>query len=521
MLFRARSLWFPIISLASLLALIIVYLYVNPSWKSPSWAHKPGEPNQPFTPLTANLDLNSCPKNLDYINALSIIYPIKYARRDIIVNANPDTKRTSVTKIDAQLFPDSQLVDLTASTDVELKNCMEPLLLDVPTLSTPIDASHVLFGMATPLDRLEKSIPYLLRWLPGTNARLFVIATGPDETDPDVKELKEMEDKMRGFGLEVTIVKPVRSGDDMASRYFSLVKVLYENREEGKTKWIGLVDDDTFFPSMHSLITKLNTFNADQQLYLGGMSEEWWAVVRYGLMAFGGAGIFLSLPLAEVLDANYEECKWRSGAGAGDMRIRECIIWHTNTKLTHVEGLHQIDIHGDLSGLYESGRLHLSLHHWKQGWWDEGGFGSWFPMSAMHLVADVCGDCFLQRWQFNSDLVLANGYSVASYPSGKLKELGKDRGWEKPENTWEGAGIVEGANNPGWDHYIGPLRPMLKLEEEKVQYRFLDAVAVDGGVRQFYIHMGVDGDLDTLLEIFWIRRADADSAGIESSGNDG
>ena len=57
--------------------------------------------------------------------------------------------------------------------------------------------------------------------------------------------------------------------------------------------------------------------------------------------------------------------------------------------------------------------------------------------------------------------------------------------------------------NKGIDHYIGPGRPMLELEKDKIQYRFLDAIAVDGGVRQFYIHLGVDGDLSTLYEIFW------------------
>ena len=31
---------------------------------------------------------------------------------------------------------------------------------------------------------------------------------------------------------------------------------------------------------------------------------------------------------------------------------------------------------------------------------------------------------------------------------------------------------------------------MLKLGKEKIQYRFLNAVAVDGGVKQFYLHEG-------------------------------
>lgn len=463
---------------------------------------------QPNIPIIIDHRLDPCPKRIDWLNDLTITYPIQYARRDIIVSPNPATTRASVTKVDAPLFPKPQVVDLTNGSEVELKHCLEPMLLDVPEFpQEPLDASHIIFGMATLLDRLELSIVFLQRWLAHTNARLLVIADGPDNTRPDPNKMAELESKMRDLGLKVTIFKPLSRYDNMPERYFSLVKLMYTHREP-EEEWMGIIDDDTFFPSMHSLVEKLDKCNSNMHWYIGAMSEEWWPVVRYGLMAFGGAGIFLSMPLAAVLDTHYEDCKRRSGAGAGDMRIRECIIWHTDTKLTHVPGLHQIDMHGDRSGIYESGRLPLSLHHWKEGWWDEKGYGTWFPMHAMHLVADICGDCFLQRWQFDADTILSNGYSIATYPAGAWKRLEKDGQLGRSENTWLEAGTVEGSNNAGWDHYVGPLRPKLRLEEEKIQYRFLDAVAVDGGVRQFYLHLGVDGDLDTLLEIFWTRGVD-------------
>jgi len=455
--------------------------------------------------------LDSCPRRLDWLGNLTITSPVKYARRDVIVRPNPETHRASVTKIDGPLFPETQVIDLMAGPEIYLKHCMEPLLLDVPASpKEPLDASHMIFGMATLLDRLELSIIDLQRWLAHTNAQLIIIAMGPDEIDPDPKQMVEMQSKMRSLGLKVTIVERLSEEDSMPERYFSLVKLMYEHREP-ETKWMAVIDDDTFFPSMHSLIEMLDPYDPKEHWYLGAMSEEWWAVVRYGFMAFGGAGVFLSMPLAAVLDANYDDCKRRSGAGAGDMRIRECIVWHTDTKMTHVPGLHQIDMHGDRSGIYESGRLPLSLHHWKEGWWDEQGYGTWFPMAAMHLVADVCGDCFLQRWQFEGDVVLSNGYSIAEYPTGAWNELATKDHLRRPESTWLEAGIVEGSNNAGWDHYVGPVRPALTLEEEKIQYKFLDAAAVDGGVRQFYIHLGLDGDFDTLLELFWtgLRESEA------------
>lgn len=498
---RSRQLGLACVLLASFGAVTFTYLYTRSRPKFDS----------PYLALPTEHHLDTCPKRLDWLHDLTITFPFKYARRDIIVNPKPGTKRASITNIDTPLFPEPESIHRVENPDVDLKNCLDPLVLDVPApLETPVDASHIIFGLSTNLDRLETSIPYLLRWLPQINAQLYVIAMGTDETEPDQKAMGEMETKMHDLGMQVSIHKRYTKNDGMPQRYFSLIKLMYAHRDEN-TKWIAVIDDDTFFPSVHSLVEELDERDPEQQWYLGAISEEWWAVVRYGMMGFGGAGVFLSIPLAKVLDDNYDDCKRRSGAGAGDMRIRECIYWHTQTKLTHIKGLHQIDMHGDLSGLYESGRLPLSLHHWKQGWWDEGGYGTWFPMQKMHFVADVCGDCFLQRWQFGPDLVLANGYSISTYATGALKEIEEKKQWGKPENTWLGAGIVEGSNNPGWDHYIGPMRPILELEKEKIQYRFLDAVIADGGVRQFYVHLGIDGDLDTLFELFWTRKAGNDT----------
>lgn len=499
MLLRTRtSAWLTVV-LIFLTFSVVVYIRRTPSATLP-------QIDIPIAPkpivAAANFTLDSCPKSLDWLKDLSIDFPIKYARRDIIVHPKPGLERASLTKIDEPLFSEGQTIDISDNVNVKLKHCKEPLMLDVPDFPRePVDASHMMFGVATLLDRLDTSIPYFLRWLPYTKARLFIIVEGPDDTEPDTVGMAAMQAKMRGLGMDVKLVKPLDRRDNMPERYFSLVKSMYSHRNE-KTKWITIIDDDTFFPAMHALVDVLDKHDHSQEWYIGGMSEEWWSVVRYGMMGFGGAGVFLSIPMAAVLDKNYEDCKRRSGAGAGDLRIVECINWHSSTRLTHIAGLHQIDIHGDRSGLLESGRRLLSFHHWKEGWWDEGGYGTWFPLHAMHYVADVCGDCFLQRWQFGSDMVLSNGYSIATYPTGALKKADM----RQAEGTWQDAGLVEDSNNAGWDHYVGPLRPMLQLEKEKIQYRFLDAIVVDGGVKQFYLHLGLNDDLDTLLEIFWITK---------------
>ena len=484
--------------------LIAVLLFVQLFWKKTAPAPLTEKPLA-ASPLLHHLE--SCPNRIDWLQNPTIKFPVRYARRDIVINPKPGTRRDSLTKINEPLIPEFQVINSVDDPNLALEHCKDPLMLDVPAFAKdPYDAFHIIFGFATLLDRLEDSIVFLERWIAYTHARLFVIAVGPDEKTPtDMKRMRELEKHMRGLGIDVTIVKPLEKGDNMPERYFSLAKLMYSNRNEN-TEWIALIDDDTFFPSMRALVSMLNGHDPTERWYIGAMSEEWWSVVRYGFMGFGGAGVFLSIPLAAVINEHYNDCRERSRAGAGDMRILECIKWNTDTKLTHIPGLHQIDLHGDRSGLFESGRMLLSLHHWKEGWWDEDGVGTWFPMSAMHLVADVCGECFLQRWQFGTDMIFSNGYSIATYPKGHLSRSKNSTDFAKVENTWVRAGLIEGSFNKGYDHYLGPLRPKLELEEEKLQYRFLEAVAVNGGVRQLYLHMGIDGDLDSLIEVFWIRQ---------------
>ena len=196
-------------------------------------------------------------------------------------------------------------------------------------------------------------------------------------------------------------------------------------------------------------------------------------------MGMGGAGCIMSVPLLQVPEAHYQDCLDESRAGAGDMRVYECARWQGDTRLTHINGMFQIDLHGDRSGLFESGRQIISFHHWKEGWWDGHNLGNvrlgretWFPLDAMHLVADVCDTCFLQRWQFGNETMLSNGYTISLYPTGALDKFEKHRGLEKVELTWQNLGKVDGSMNSGWDHYLGPVREPLELEKDKIQYRF-------------------------------------------------
>ena len=461
--------------------------------------------------------IDACPDKLDWLADLNLTYPIRYAHRDIVVNPTPGLERASITKLDASLFPKFQTIDLSGDVQVSLQHCEKPYLLHVPALVKDSgDASHIIFGISTTLKRLDASVTSLLRWLPHTNAKLFVIvieseqiveSEGVERVDAvaaDSQQKAELQARMRSLGMDVTLVEPLDLQDSFSIKYFSVIEVMYNNRNN-KTKWISLLDDDTFFPSIPALVTMLAKYDPTQEYYIGALSEIWWAVAHYGMMGFGGAGIFLSVPLAEIMNNNYRNCIEASQTTAGDIRIMECIYLLTETKLTYERGLHQVDVHADLSGVLESGRMPLSLHHWKAGGASLNGYN--LPM--MHLVADVCGDCFLQRWQFGSEMVLTNGYSLALYPKGELKGMDMER----MEETWDEVPPVENSFNRGTDHSLGPTRRKMILEDEKIQYVLIDSAVTKGGVRQSYLHPGVDGDIDSLLELFWMEGKMTDDGG--------
>jgi hypothetical protein len=162
-------------------------------------------------------------------------------------------------------------------------------------------------------------------------------------------------------------------------------------------------------------------------------------------------------------------------------------------------------MHGDLSGFYESGREILSLHHWKEG----SIAGYKLEMEKMHLVADICDSCFLQRWQFPKDLVLTNGFSIVHYPQGHL--TGKKPGVLAVGAT-DKIDLYEVEHTWGDDidvlHSLAPIRDKMS-EEQKIGYKLLDSMVVDPGngrkdtVRQVYFKEGAAGEMDTVMVLNW------------------
>jgi hypothetical protein len=460
-----------------------------------------------------------CSEHLGWLEPYQFTYPIRYVSRNVITAPSKDNERPSLTVMDEPLFDAFTTIDLGKSVTAEIEHCLPPLRLNVPhNQMGPPDSSNLIFGLQTKLNRLKDTVKHLERWLPHTNARLFAIVTNDEEQRADDGEMAELQKEFHNKGMNVTVMHPVRPIDSFAQRYFSLVSVMYQARD-AKTQWTICIDDDTFFPSTHDLQALLAGFDATRPQYIGSLSEDWWAVNNYGLMGFGGAGILLSLPLAQVIHEHNDDCKEHLRTTAGDISVMDCVYRFTSTKLTHIPGLHQVDMHGDLSGFYESGREMLSLHHWKEG----SAAGYKLEMEKMHMVADICDSCFLQRWQFPNEFVLSNGFSISHYPQGHISGqkpggiLGTGVGaqvnkinLEQMEKTW--------GDDINVLHSLAPVRDKM-TEETKVGYKLLDSMIVDSDpnhlrdtVRQVYFKEGVEKEgggkeQDTVMVLNW-RKGD-------------
>lgn len=451
------------------------------------------EPQAPL-PLREPLDLSHLSH---YVRTASF----SYAQRSIKVK-HYHGDRPDLTTLHEPLFPPPTLLHKGNFTHIILPDILPPLELSIP--DPPIaDTSILTFGAATKVLRLEDAIPQFQHWLTDTSSQLHVLTPAPEEGRKD--RGPELQNAMQDLGINVTVT-PTDAAFPQA--YFSLIKHLYDRRTP-KTKWIVLIDDDTFIPSLPYLVDHLNkNYDSSKQQIISATSDNLGQIHMFGMLPFGGGGIFISIPLAEHLTKQeiWDDCL-RSERTQGDQIVNECLNEHSQVRPIWDERLNQMDIHDDASGYFESGRRMLTVHHWR----------SWFDVNvaAAANVSRVTGnEGIFQRWSFDSDassneggmVVLSNGYSITEYPEGIS---GEDLA--KVELTWD-KGMEERWR---WVHKIGPLRDKLKPELKR-QARLVGASVIEGvGVRQTYIEYGEgammgkvtkrkEERIDRVVELVWL-----------------
>ncbi|SPQ24893.1 3530bca0-13ef-4f71-a779-f6466cdba68a [Thermothielavioides terrestris] len=445
----------------------------------------------------------ACPQDLEFLRTkdLALTQKIVYTRR-CIRPVRGDVDRDVVANVSSPLVTTKTILNLAdGCSSAEPPPC-EPLSLHVPPAYPKPEHQyqHLVFGVASSYGRLQDALPTFAHWLSGSGAALIVVVADADQPDANF-DLAALEAAYRNLSIDATVIapklktglprkdtpanEPLPSPAPVEQLHFLLIRDMLEFATP-QTQWLGVLDDDTFFPSLHPLSGMLQQHNHSAPVWLGALADNLESIRKWGYMSYGGAGVFLSMPLARQLAPHLDSCIRKTTIISGDGMLRDCIYLNTPTKLTVVPELYQHDMRGDPAGFYESGRRVLSVHHWK----------SWYnaPVDKMAAVVRVCGDCFLQRFRLGDDTLLANGYSVSVYRAGLLPTLDLGR----IEGTWGGWG--------GSDFDFKSYRLVGVAEEPAATVN-----GVPAKLRQFYVHRttteeekkGKDSAMDEVIELVW------------------
>lgn len=381
--------------------------------------------------------------------------------------------------------------------------CPEIVDVDVAGDDDVDETSKILFGLATTVDRLDRLLPSLLYSYGNSKAGLIVLV--PESDDDLVKQ----ETYFRNRGLDLTLIA---SPLDFTARYFGMVEAFTQHIKKYRphTTWVGFSDDDTFFLSLPTIAQELKLFDETKKHYIGSLSEASWQVDNFGHIAFGGAGVFVSKPLLDVLMKYYDECQsW--GEQPGDQKLGQCIQRFGDTPLTLWPSLFQMDMSDPVDGVYESGRKIESMHHWN----------SWYTKDVVKMVtvAAAAGrKSVLRRWVFDQEetvnkatgesvrtfWVLTNGYSLVKYTYGS--GVPDDAiNFDAVEKTWP-------EDPSGFEERLGPLRPAEDEGVTKDRWLLHEAYVIGDNVHQLYGREEDEGR--SLIEIVWLGPKGGAGAGI-------
>ncbi|KAI9797815.1 MAG: hypothetical protein M1833_005318 [Piccolia ochrophora] len=331
--------------------------------------------------------------------------------------------------------------------------------------------------MSTTVQGLRDFRGHIRHWMTHSGASLVVMV----ERDPSAFQLQT---EWRAAGIDITIIE---SKADQQERTASLLTATYSFAKSRRlpTEWIIISDDNTFFPSIPRLLSRLAVYDHRVPFYIGAVSEPTKDLFEIGVFAYGGGGMVFSMPLLEELQPHVGECIELESDGGPDMRIARCVYRYTRTRLTIDWEMHQCDLLGDMDGMYESGFKPLTLHHWHD--WAK------LPADKVGLISPITGsENLFQRWRSaDGRWVLTNGFSIVEFPGGIRPDM------SKMEFTWAG-------EMKQFEQSLGAFREKLQKDTEKVSYRFVHAVHETSAVHQYYAHY--DGDkIDRVIELIWLK----------------
>lgn len=273
--------------------------------------------------------------------SLDLTPEILYSRRCIVAVPSTKAKRDQVAHIAEPLIKNPiklQLVHPGAELGEESLPECTPLKLSTPEPHAAGETfPHLIFGMATTFVRLQESLESIEHWAAGADCKLYVMVEDYTARPAEVLELQLL---YRNRGIQANFIAPLSDATSTSQNHFLVLTRMVKAREP-ETKWFGLLDDDTFFPHLKPLSDALGRLDHTVDMYVGALSEDFGSVRNFGIMAYGGAGAYLSVHLAEKLGALDQAiaCLDEAPENLGDILLRNCVYHHSRAKLTSLQGL--------------------------------------------------------------------------------------------------------------------------------------------------------------------------------------
>lgn len=213
-----------------------------------------------------------------------------------------------------------------------------------------LSLKHIVFGIAGS-SRLWKQRKELMRlwWLPNMRGHVWLEKMVPFEKGDDSLPPSRLSEDISRFRYTNPTGHP--SGLRISRIVIECFRLRLPN-----VRWFVLGDDDTIF-NIDNLVAVLSKYNPSEMVYIGSPSESHSANTYFShSMAYGGAGIAISYPLAEALSKIHDDCIERYPDFYGsDDRLHACIT-ELGIPLTVEHGFHQV-----LQSLVLCDLYHLSV----------------------------------------------------------------------------------------------------------------------------------------------------------------
>ncbi|KAL7174210.1 hypothetical protein ACSBR2_033464 [Camellia fascicularis] len=228
--------------------------------------------------------------------------------------------------------------------------------------NSPTNVSHLVFGLVSSVKSWKPRKPYIDSWWRPNVIRgyLFLDRGNMDEFLPWPKTSPPLRisDDWSKLEKESKHVAPI-----MIRMVLAILETFREG-DDGARWYIMGFDDSIFF--VDNWVDVLNKYDHSKYYYIGAYSETVMSNMWYSFdQAFGGGGFALSYPLAAAIVKDLKGCIKRYPYVKSHDTIVQFCVDELGVSLTIEKGVHQIDLHGDISGFLSSHPQSplLSLHH--------------------------------------------------------------------------------------------------------------------------------------------------------------